>query len=42
MEKEEPPSPQEPALEDDAGGRSLIDKVRTMFGLRGGPVTIKN
>ena len=39
MEKEEPPSPQEPALEDDAGGRSLIDKVRTMFGLRGGPDT---
>ena len=39
MEKEEPPSPQEPALEDDAGGKSLMDKVRDMFGLRGGPDT---
>ena len=39
MEKEEPPSPQEPALEDDTSGKSLIDKVRDMFGLRGGPDT---
>ena len=39
MEKEEPPSAQEPALEDDASGKSLIDKVRGMFGLRGGPDT---
>lgn len=39
MEKEEPPSPQEPASEDDGSGKSLIDKVRDMFGLRGGPDT---
>ena len=39
MEKEEPPSAQESALEDEAGGKSLMGKVRDMFGLRGGPDT---
>ncbi len=39
MEKEEPPSAQEPPLEDEVAGKSLMDKVRGMFGLRGGPDT---
>ncbi|NQS70588.1 MAG: HlyC/CorC family transporter [Desulfobulbaceae bacterium] len=39
MDKEEPPSAQTPAPEDDVAGKSLMDKVRTIFGLRGGPDT---